>query len=172
MAEFVLAKGFKAGAIRCGIRKSQTKKDLAMILSDCECARRRIYDKQGESGPDTFNDGKPFKRKGQGGDRQFRQCKRLRPFGIENARREAMVAARALHVAMEDVVVASTGVIGQTLSVECIEEHAGSMEMKYGNSMVAAEAIMTTDTKVKRLRWNLGRTVRPAISEESAKVPE
>lgn len=26
------AKGFKAGAIRCGIRKSQTKKDLAMIL--------------------------------------------------------------------------------------------------------------------------------------------
>ena len=61
---------------------------------------------------------------------------------------EAMAAARALHVAMEDVVVAST-VIGQTLSVECIEEHAGSMEMKYGNSMAAAEAIMTTDTKSK-----------------------
>ena len=73
------------------------------------------------------------------------------PFGIENARREAMAAARALHVAMEDVVVASTGVIGQTLSVECIEEHAGSMEMKYGNSMAAAEAIMTTDTKVKTI---------------------
>ena len=31
------AKGFKAGAMRCGIRKSHTKKDLAMILSDCVC---------------------------------------------------------------------------------------------------------------------------------------
>ena len=67
------AKGFKAGAIRCGIRKSRTKKDLAMILSDCECSAAAVYTtKQGESGPDTFNDGKPFKRKGQGGDRQFR----------------------------------------------------------------------------------------------------
>ena len=31
------AKGFKAGALHCGIRKSQTKKDLAMIRSDCLC---------------------------------------------------------------------------------------------------------------------------------------
>ena len=146
------AKGFKAGAIRCGIRKSQTKKDLAMILSDCECSAAAVYTtNRVKAAPilltmDNLSNGKARAVIVNSGN-----ANACAPFGIENARREALAAARALHVAMEDVVVASTGVIGQTLSVECIEEHAGSMEMKYGNSMAAAEAIMTTDTKVKTI---------------------
>ena len=146
------AKGFKAGAIRCGIRKSQTKKDLAMILSDCECSAAAVYTtNRVKAAPilltmDNLSNGKARAVIVNSGN-----ANACAPFGIENARREAMAAARALHVAMEDVVVASTGVIGQTLSVECIEEHAGSMEMKFGNSMAAAEAIMTTDTKVKTI---------------------
>ena len=146
------AKGFKAGAIRCGIRKSQTKKDLAMILSDCECSASAVYTtNRVKAAPilltmENLSNGKARAVIVNSGN-----ANACAPFGIENARREAMAAARALHVAMEDVVVASTGVIGQTLSVECIEEHAGSMEMKYGNSMAAAEAIMTTDTKVKTI---------------------
>ena len=146
------AKGFKAGAIRCGIRKSQTQKDLAMILSDCECSAAAVYTtNRVKAAPilltmENLSNGKARAVIVNSGN-----ANACAPFGIENARREAMAAARALHVAMEDVVVASTGVIGQTLSVECIEEHAGSMEMKYGNSMAAAEAIMTTDTKVKTI---------------------
>ena len=146
------AKGFKAGAIRCGIRKSQTKKDLAMILSDCECSAAAVYTtNRVKAAPilltmENLSNGKARAVIVNSGN-----ANACAPFGIVNARREAMAAARALHVAMEDVVVASTGVIGQTLSVECIEEHAGSMEMKYGNSMAAAEAIMTTDTKVKTI---------------------
>ena len=146
------AKGFKAGAIRCGIRKSQTKKDLAMILSDCECSATAVYTtNRVKAAPilltmENLSNGKARAVIVNSGN-----ANACATFGIENARREAMAAARALHVAMEDVVVASTGVIGQTLSVECIEEHAGSMEMKYGNSMAAAEAIMTTDTKVKTI---------------------
>ena len=146
------AKGFKAGAIRCGIRKSQTKKDLAMILSDCECSAAAVYTtNRVKAAPilltmENLSNGKARAVIVNSGN-----ANACAPFGIENARREAMAAARALHVAMEDVVVASTGVIGQTLSVECIEKHAGSMEMKYGNSMAAAEAIMTTDTKVKTI---------------------
>ena len=146
------AKGFKAGAIRCGIRKSQTKKDLAMILSDCECSAAAVYTtNRVKAAPilltmENLSNGKARAVIVNSGN-----ANACAPFGIENARREAMAAARALHVAMEDVVVASPGVIGQTLSVECIEEHAGSMEMKYGNSMAAAEAIMTTDTKVKTI---------------------
>lgn len=144
------AKGFKAGAMRCGIRKSQTKKDLAMILSDCECSAAAVYTtnrvkaapilltmehlKNGKARAVIVNSG---------------NANACAPFGIENARREAMAAARALNVPLEDVIVASTGVIGQTLNVECIEENAGNMEMKYDNSLTAAEAIMTTDTKVK-----------------------
>jgi len=146
------AKGFKAGAIRCGIRKSQTKKDLAMILSDCECSAAAVYTtNRVKAAPilltmDNLSNGKARAVIVNSGN-----ANACAPFGIENARREAMAAARALDVAVEDVVVASTGVIGQTLNVECIEEHAGSMEMKYGNSMAAAEAIMTTDTKVKTI---------------------
>ena len=138
--------------IRCGIRKSQTKKDLAMILSDCECSAAAVYTtNRVKAAPilltmENLSNGKARAVIVNSGN-----ANACAPFGIENARREAMAAARALHVAMEDVVVASTGVIGQTLSVECIEEHAGSMEMKYGNSMAAAEAIMTTDTKVKTI---------------------
>ena len=150
------AKGFKAGAMRCGIRKSQTKKDLAMILSDCECSAAAVYTtnrvkaapilltmehlKNGKARAVIVNSG---------------NANACAPFGIENARREAMAAARALNVPLEDVIVASTGVIGQTLNVECIEENAGNMEMKYDNSLTAAEAIMTTDTKVKTVAVEL-----------------
>ena len=146
------AKGFKAGAIRCGIRKSQTKKDLAMILSDCECSAAAVYTtNRVKAAPILLTMNNLSNGKARAVIVNSGNANACAPFGIENARREAMAAARALHVAMEDVVVASTGVIGQTLSVECIEEHAGSMEMKYGNSMAAAEAIMTTDTKVKTI---------------------
>ena len=146
------AKGFKAGAIRCGIRKSQTKKDLAMILSDCECSAAAVYTtNRVKAAPilltmENLSNGKARAVIVNSGN-----ANACAPFGIENARREAMAAARALHVAMEDVVVASTGVLVMLRGVECIEEHAGSMEMKYGNSMAAAEAIMTTDTKVKTI---------------------
>lgn len=146
------AKGFQAGAIHCGIRKSRSKKDLAMIYSDCECSAAAVYTtnrvkaapilltmehlKNGKARAVIVNSG---------------NANACAPLGIENAAREAMAAARALDVAPEDVIVASTGVIGQTLNVECIEAHVNEMEMKYDNSMAAAEAIMTTDTKVKTI---------------------
>lgn len=146
------AKGFKAGAIRCGIRKSRTKKDLAMILSDCECSAAAVYTtNRVKAAPllltmEHLADGKARAVIVNSGN-----ANACAPFGMEHAKREAMAAARALNVAQEDVIVASTGVIGQTLNVECIEEHAGSMEMKYNNSQPAAEAIMTTDTKEKTI---------------------
>ena len=85
------------------------------------------------------------------------------PYGMENARREAKAAARALGVAEKDVLVSSTGVIGQTLNVQVIEDHAGDIEMKYDNSYEAAVAIMTTDTKPKSIAVEFeagGRTCR------------
>lgn len=146
------AKGFKAGAMRCGIRKSQTKKDLAMILSDCECSAAAVYTtNRVKAAPILLTMEHLSNGKARAVIVNSGNANACAPFGIENARREAMAAARALDVALEDVIVASTGVIGQTLNVECIEENAGSMEMKYDNSLVAAEAIMTTDTKVKTI---------------------
>ncbi len=156
------AKGFKAGAMRCGIRKSQTKKDLAMILSDCECNAAAVYTtNRVKAAPILLTKEHLANGKARAVIVNSGNANACAPFGMENARREAAAAARALGVETEDVIVASTGVIGQTLNVEAIEEHAGSMEMKYDNSMAAAEAIMTTDTKVKTIavEFEAGGTV-------------
>lgn len=144
------AKGFKAGAMRCGIRKSQTKKDLAMIRSDCLCNAAAVYTtNRVKASPVLLTKEHLADGKAQAVIVNSGNANACAPFGMENARRQGMAAARALDVAEENVVVASTGIIGQTLPVEVIENHAGEMELKYDNSLVAAEAIMTTDTKIK-----------------------
>lgn len=144
------AKGFKAGALHCGIRKSQTKKDLAMIRSDCLCNAAAVYTKnQVKAAPVLLTKEHLADGKAQAVIINSGNANACAPFGMEHARRQGMAAARALEVEEENVVVASTGIIGQTLPVEAIETHAAEMEMKYDNSLAAAEAIMTTDTKIK-----------------------
>jgi len=144
------AKGFKAGALHCGIRKSQTKKDLAMIRSDCLCNAAAVYTKnQVKAAPLLLTKEHLADGKAQAVIINSGNANACAPFGMEHARRQGMAAARALEVEEENVVVASTGIIGQTLPVEAIEAHAAEMEMKYDNSLAAAEAIMTTDTKIK-----------------------
>lgn len=144
------AKGFKAGALHCGIRKSQTKKDLAMIRSDCLCNAAAVYTKNRvKAAPVLLTKEHLADGKAQAVIINSGNANACAPFGMEHARRQGMAAARALEVEEENVVVASTGIIGQTLPVEAIEAHAAEMEMKYDNSLAAAEAIMTTDTKIK-----------------------
>lgn len=144
------AKGFKAGALHCGIRKSQTKKDLAMIRSDCLCNAAAVYTKnQVKAAPVLLTKEHLADGKAQAVIINSGNANACAPFGMEHARRQGMAAARALEVEEENVVVASTGIIGQTLPVEAIEAHAAEMEMKYDNSLAVAEAIMTTDTKIK-----------------------
>lgn len=143
-------KGFKAGALHCGIRKSQTKKDLAMIRSDCLCNAAAVYTKnQVKAAPVLLTKEHLADGKAQAVIINSGNANACAPFGMEHARRQGMAAARALEVEEENVVVASTGIIGQTLPVEAIEAHAAEMEMKYDNSLAAAEAIVTTDTKIK-----------------------
>ncbi|MDE7035674.1 MAG: bifunctional glutamate N-acetyltransferase/amino-acid acetyltransferase ArgJ, partial [Eubacteriales bacterium] len=71
------------------------------------------------------------------------------PDGLENARREAAAAAKLLGIPEEDVVVASTGVIGQRINIECIEENIGKITLSQDGSEAANIAIMTTDTTQK-----------------------
>ena len=108
------AKGFKAGAMRCGIRKSHTKKDLAMILSDCVCNASAVYHDQPRQGITDFTDkGTSADGKAQAVIVNSGNANACAPFGMENARRQAKAGARALGVSEENVIVASTGVIGR-----------------------------------------------------------
>ena len=146
------AKGFKAGAMRCGIKPSQTKKDLAMIVSDCECSAAAVFTtNRVKAAPVLLTKKHLANGKARAVIVNSGNANACAPFGIENALRQAKAAARVLDIDETDVIVASTGVIGQTLPVEVIEEHVGEMELKYDNSLAAAEAIMTTDTKVKTI---------------------
>ena len=76
------------------------------------------------------------------------------PLGEENAARSCAAAAKALGIRTEDVIVASTGVIGQTLPVDVIEKGVPVLvgALSAGGSADAAAAIMTTDTVMKGVR--------------------
>ena len=148
------ATGFKANGIHCGIRKNHSKKDLALIVSDVPASAAAVY-------PTNLVKGAPLtvtKNHIANGMAQAVICNSgnantCNANGIEIAESMSLLVARQLDIAAEDVIVASTGVIGQPLSIEPIA--AGMAELAEGLSMnggqAAAEAIMTTDTVMKEV---------------------
>lgn len=149
------AKGFKAGGIHCGIRKNHTKKDLALIASETPCAAAAIYTQNKVKGaPLTVT-----KRHIEDGRAQALLCNSgnantCNADGEEIAERMSAAAAKALGIEPGDMMIASTGVIGQPLPMEPIETAmpglAAALRADNTGSWEAAEAIMTTDTKVKQ----------------------
>ena len=145
-------KGFKASGIHCGIRKNKTKRDLALILSDVKASAAAIY---------TLNKvkGAPIdvtKKNLSDGFAQAMICNSgnantCNADGIEIAERMCEITGKAAGISPRDVIVASTGVIGQPLDITPIENGMDALvkELSYDNSKNAAEAIMTTDTVLK-----------------------
>ena len=148
------AKGFKASGIRCGIRKTRTKRDIALIFSEVPASCAAVY---------TTNlvKGAPLevtKANISDGIAQAVICNSgnantCNADGIEIAQKMCSLAADALKIKPSDIVVASTGVIGQKLDITPIAEGMpalASQLSKDGNEN-AAEAIMTTDTVKKEV---------------------
>ena len=144
------AKGFKAGSVRCGVKESRTNDDTAIIFSECECTAAATYTmNRVKAAPlyvtmEHLEDGVARAIVANAGN-----ANACAPDGMENARRMAKAAAQLLGVAETDVAVASTGVIGQRLNIECIEEHLPKLKLEDNASEKANRAIMTTDTKPK-----------------------
>jgi len=148
------ADGFKASGIHCGIRKNRTKKDLALIVSDVPASAAAVYTTNLVKGaPLTVT-----KKHLENGIAQAVICNSgnantCNANGIEVAEKMSDLVAAATGVASNDVVVASTGVIGQPLDVTPIAEAlpalAGALSANGGAD--AAEAIMTTDTVAKEV---------------------
>ena len=149
-------KGFKANGVHCGIRKNKTKKDLALIVSERRAAAAAVY---------TTNlvKGAPIavtKAHIADGFAQAMICNSgnantCNANGVEIAEGMSALVEQAIGVAAADVIVASTGVIGQPLSLEPIEggmaELAAGLESGESGSDNAATAIMTTDTVKKEV---------------------
>ena len=148
------AKGYKAGGVHCGIRMNTTKKDLALIISDKEASAAAVYTQNLVKGApiavtkENIKNGKAKAIICNSGNANTCNAN-----GIEIAEQMCELTEIYTGISKKDVVVASTGVIGQPLDITPI---ANGMEalvasLGYDNSHDAAAAIMTTDTVQKEV---------------------
>lgn len=147
------AKGFSANGIHCGIRKNKSKRDLALIFSEKKATAAAVYTTNAVKGAPLL----VTKKNLQDGMAQAILCNSgnantCNADGEEVAEKMCHLAADALHISPKDVVVASTGVIGQPLDVTPIAQGMSALACGLGNhSEQAAEGIMTTDTEKKEI---------------------
>ncbi len=147
------AKGFKANGIHCGIRKNKTKRDIALIVSEKTANAAAVYTTNLVKGApllvtkEHLADGKAKAVICNSGN-----ANTCNADGIEKAEAMSEIAANALGIKADDVVIASTGVIGLPLDVAPIADGIGELVSGLGDhSDLAAEGIMTTDTKKKEV---------------------
>ncbi len=148
------AKGFTASGIHCGIRHNRTKKDLALIYSEVKAAAAAVYTTNLVKGAPLL----VTKENIADGMAQAVICNSgnantCNANGVEIANRMCASLSNSLKVDAKDVVVASTGVIGQPLNIDAIEKgipHLVKNLAENGGSD-AAEAIMTTDLAKKEV---------------------
>ncbi len=158
-------KGFVAAGMHCGIRNNQDKKDLALLYSEVPCQAAAVYTQNKVYGAPIAVTRKNI----ADGMAQAMICNSgnantCNADGVEKAEKMCSMAAEALHIQPSDLIVASTGVIGQTLDLTPIAKGISAlvpMLSKEGHQD-AVEAIMTTDTKPKQEAYQTnigGKTV-------------
>ena len=147
------AQGFSAGGIHCGIRKNKSKRDLALIYSDVKATCASVYTTNKVKGaPLTVTKNNIADGYAQAVICNSGNANTCNANGIEVAQETCVLVANALNINPKDVVVASTGVIGQPLDIRPIKEGIPSLVASLGNnSEEAAEGIMTTDTRLKQI---------------------
>ena len=145
------AKGFLANGVHCGIRKNKAKRDLALIFSEKKCACAAVYTTNLVKGaPLTVTKNHISDGFAQAVICNSGNANTCNANGIEIAQQMSELLAEKLNISAEDVVVASTGVIGQPLDITPIKNGIPELVSGLGkNSNLAAEGIMTTDTVMK-----------------------
>ena len=161
--------GFRAAGIHVGVKTHAAwKKDVALIVSDVDCAASAVFTKNVVKAAPIHVD------KAHLTDGHARaiiansgNANACAPHGEENAAKMCAAVAQAIGCKMEDVLVSSTGVIGQTLNVQVIEDGVpalyAALDRSATASDAAAHAIMTTDTVKKEAAVETvvgGKTVR------------
>ena len=146
--------GFTASGVHCGIRKNRTKNDVALIYSEKICNAAAVYTTNLVKGAPLI----VTKNHISNGYAQAVICNSgnantCNANGIEIAERMSELVADELKINKGDVVVASTGVIGQPLSIEPFIGGVPDLCKKLSKNgcKSAAEGIMTTDTVLKEV---------------------
>ena len=163
------AQGFRAAGLHVGVKTHNVnKKDVALIVSDADCAAAAVFTTNVvKAAPIHVTKAHLANGRARAVVANSGNANACAPLGEENAERMCAAAAKAIGCGAEDVLVCSTGVIGQTLRVNVIEEGmeelASLLEQSGAGSDAAAHAIMTTDTVKKEAAVETtvgGKTVR------------
>lgn len=160
------AKGFSANGINCGLNPDKNKNDLALILSEKICKTAAVYTTNKVKGAPILVTKAHLSATGGLSRAVIANSKNANTCnadGEEKAERMCALAAGELGIKAEEVLVASTGVIGQRLPIEPIEQHISELAkgLSPENHGKAANAIMTTDTFAKEyaVTFSLGDKV-------------
>lgn len=148
------AQGFVANGLNCGLNPNKEKNDLALVYSETMCDTAAVFTQNKVKGAPILVTKKHLEQTGGKARAIIANSKNANTCnadGEEKAERMAVLAGRVLGIPANEVIVASTGVIGQILPLEPIESHidelaAGLSKENHGK---AEYAIMTTDTVMK-----------------------
>ncbi len=150
------AKGYKASGVHCGIRKNKLKRDLSLIVSDKKATAAAVYTTNLVKGAPL----KVTKSNIADGFAQAIICNSgnantCNANGIEIAEQMCALVEKYTDIKAEDVIVASTGVIGQPLDITPIADGMPSLteSLSEDGGSLAAEGIMTTDTIAKEIAF-------------------
>ena len=160
------AKGFQAGGIHCGIRKNRTKRDIALIISETKASAAAVYTTNLVKGaPLTVTKNNIADGIAQAVICNSGNANTCNADGIEIAEKMCALVEKHTGIAAKDVIVASTGVIGQPLDINPIADgmEALTASVSANGGADAAEAIMTTDTVMKEVAVEFeigGKTAR------------
>ena len=170
-------KGFTANGIHCGIRKSKDKKDLALIFCEKECDTAAVYTQNLVCGaPITVTKNNISDGKARAVVCNSGIANTCNADGIEKAEGMCEITANALGISKSDIIVASTGVIGQPLDLEPVKDGINELVsgLNKNGSDSAANAIMTTDTVKKEFACEFTLGGKPchigAISKGSGMI--
>lgn len=158
-------RGFRAGGTACGIKSEGGIKDLALLISDVPCVAAGFFTtsktyaapvkvcktrlESGKTQAIIVNSGNANCATGE--------------LGLQNAYRMTEFVAQKFNLPEELVLCSSTGIIGRQLPIEKIEKGVQELEVSSDGGFIFSEAIMTTDTRPKRIALEFeidGRTVR------------
>lgn len=151
------AKGFRANGLYSGIKENAAKKyDLCLVVSDAVCNAAGVFTQNKVQAAPVTVSKKHLELTG-GKAKAFilnsKNANACNPDGIEKSEKMCALAAERLCVPAEQILIAQTGVIGQTMPIEPIENNIDSLVygLSYDGNEKAAVAIMTTDTVKKEV---------------------
>ena len=155
------AKGFKASGVYCGIKRpandppdAKHKNDICLFTSDAECNTAAVYTQNKVKGAPLLVTKANLEKSGGKAKAVIVNSKNANTCnadGVAKAQMMCDLVAKEMNIESEKVIVASTGVIGQVLPIEPIQNAVPSLveKLDYNSNLEAATAIMTTDTVKK-----------------------